>query len=893
MKRVFLVISALVLLAGCREEEIDTRTPEEEVPQLQIRCVSGDVTDVTHASATFNGWISVEGAEEGSRVSASIYYSLTEGSAVQLKSAGKHLEAGDLPSTGGGFKVEATGLEPLTKYFYVAAAEAADTLVFGIVRSFTTDEAPKDLSVTGEASALTEFSARISGYVYPKEDTGEFTHGFELSSFEDMSDSTIVAASALDDENAYYAYIDSLSTDTDYFYRAYVRRGEEYAYGETKSFHTLPVAGTVATLPASGITEFKALVCGKMDIETVAETGRRAWFLLGMDPELSKADSLSAQLQPDGSFSFLADTLSYGKTYYYKAFSAIDYCEYYEKVLSGEVLSFSTADITPSLETREAEDITEFKATVRGFLEPGNLEPVEISVWFMYGTDPQNLDHRIESELSEDGSFHLRLNQLDYATTYYYKACCRVYDREVEASVLSFRTLDITAKVTTLPAASVTEFTATLEASLTEVSNDTFGKEVWFLYAPSGSSFEDLLEKGRRVQSSLGSEGSFSVSLSALDYGAGYSYVACAKVYDKTFYGDVLSFTTVDIQADVNTGDAISVTEFNATLTGSLVDRSDDRFSKGIYFFYSTSAADVTTLKNLGIKVRAEYLGDGAFETAISGLEPGREYYYVAYLRVYDAEFFGEIKSFTTKAISADVSAPGASDVSFHKATLCGSLDSASNYSLETRSWFLWTDDSSSDKWTKVSSTLVDGVFNAQLTGLESGKTYYYVACISLYGYEFRSPVVAFTTRIPPDGSVDLGLSVCWSSCNYDAEVLSGTGSFLTWDQAVAAAVSSGLSLPTYAQLDELRKYCTWTWTSRDSIPGYLVIGKNGNSIFLPAAGYYTSNGKYVEEDSGIWSSQTRSSDPGTAFYLRFNASMSGVSTVNASARFPVRMVYD
>ena len=893
MKRVLFAISALILLAGCREEEIDTKTPGEEVPQFQIRCISGDVTDITHESASFNGWVSVEGAKEGSRVRASIYYSLKEGSAAQLKSSGKHLAAGELPSSGGGFKVEATGLEPLTKYFYVAAAVTADTLVFGSVRSFTTEEAPKDLSVTGGVSALTEFSARISGYVYPKEDTGEFTHGFELSSNEDMSDSTIVAASALDDENAYYAYIDSLATDTDYFYRAYVSRGEEYAYGETKSFHTLPVEGTVTTLSASDITEFKALVCGKMDIETVAETEKRAWFLLGTDADLSRADSLSAKLLSDGSFSFLVDTLSYGSTYYYRAFSAVDYCGYYEKVLSGEVLSFSTVDIVPSLETREAEDITEFKATVYGFIEPGNIEPVETSVWFMYGTDPKNLDRRLDSELREDGSFHLRLNHLDYATTYYYKACCRVYDIELEASVLSFKTLDITAKVTTLPATSVTEFTATLEASLTEVSNDTFGKEVWFLYGPSGSTLEDLQEKGRRVQSSLGSEGAFSVTLSALDYGAGYSYVACAKVYDRTFYGEVLSFTTVDIQADVNTGDAISVTEFNATLTGSLVDSSDDRFSKGIYFFYSTSAAEINTLKNLGIKVRADYLGDGAFETQISGLEPGREYYYVAYLRVYDAEFFGEIKSFTTKAITAEVSAPGASDVSFHKATLCGSLDSASNYSLEAKAWFLWTDDSSSDNWTKVSSTLANGVFDSQLTGLESGKTYYYVACISLYGYEFRSPVTAFTTRIPPDGSVDLGLSVCWSSCNYGSAVPSGSGSFMTWDQAVAAAVSSGLSLPTYAQLDELRKYCTWTWTVSDNVPGYLVTGKTGNSIFLPAAGYYAANGKFMEEDSGIWSSQTRSSDPGTAFYLRLNATMTGVTTVSASARFPARMVYN
>ena len=37
---------------------------------------------------------------------------------------------------------------------------------------------------------------------------------------------------------------------------------------------------------------------------------------------------------------------------------------------------------------------------------------------------------------------------------------------------------------------------------------------------------------------------------------------------------------------------------------------------------------------------------------------------------------------------------------------------------------------------------------------------------------------------------------------------------------------------------DELRNSCTLTWTTQNGVNGYTVTGANGNSIFLPAAGY-------------------------------------------------------
>lgn len=43
---------------------------------------------------------------------------------------------------------------------------------------------------------------------------------------------------------------------------------------------------------------------------------------------------------------------------------------------------------------------------------------------------------------------------------------------------------------------------------------------------------------------------------------------------------------------------------------------------------------------------------------------------------------------------------------------------------------------------------------------------------------------------------------------------------------------------PTFDQINELFDECEWKWTLFNGVNGFRVTGPNGNSIFLPAAGY-------------------------------------------------------
>jgi len=90
-------------------------------------------------------------------------------------------------------------------------------------------------------------------------------------------------------------------------------------------------------------------------------------------------------------------------------------------------------------------------------------------------------------------------------------------------------------------------------------------------------------------------------------------------------------------------------------------------------------------------------------------------------------------------------------------------------------------------------------------------------------------------------------------------------------DDAAYVNMGSEWRMPTKAEQDELRNNCTWTWTTQNGVNGYKVTGNNGNSIFLPAAGYRSdihlgSAGSY----GTYWSGSLDKGRSDTAYELNF-----------------------
>ena len=129
-----------------------------------------------------------------------------------------------------------------------------------------------------------------------------------------------------------------------------------------------------------------------------------------------------------------------------------------------------------------------------------------------------------------------------------------------------------------------------------------------------------------------------------------------------------------------------------------------------------------------------------------------------------------------------------------------------------------------------------------------------------------------------------------WSTykyCNGDEDSMTKYCTKSTWgivdnkttleleDDAAHVNWGGNWRMPTRAEQDELRdtNNCTWEWTTLNGVEGYKVTSvKNGNSIFLPAAGYRGNDDLSSAGGRYCWSSSLSSSYSYEAYLLDFNS---------------------
>lgn len=162
---------------------------------------------------------------------------------------------------------------------------------------------------------------------------------------------------------------------------------------------------------------------------------------------------------------------------------------------------------------------------------------------------------------------------------------------------------------------------------------------------------------------------------------------------------------------------------------------------------------------------------------------------------------------------------------------------------------------------------------------------------------------------------IDLGLSVKWATCNVGASTPEAYGNYYAWGETApksnymgstytylntpsvlplnrdAAFVNWGGNwrMPTSDEIQELKEKCKWTWMGR----GYKVIGPNGNSIFLPAAGNRTGTNIYDKGLSGCYWSSSFKSEYAKAYYIKFYSNTVYSHTYNRTYGKSVRAVLD
>ena len=112
-------------------------------------------------------------------------------------------------------------------------------------------------------------------------------------------------------------------------------------------------------------------------------------------------------------------------------------------------------------------------------------------------------------------------------------------------------------------------------------------------------------------------------------------------------------------------------------------------------------------------------------------------------------------------------------------------------------------------------------------------------------------------------------------------------------DDAAKAHWGGSWRMPTKEEFEELLKNCTSEWTTQDGVEGYKFTASNGNSMFLPAAGYRNGTSFGGAGSYGYyWSSSLNTDSPYDAWYLYFLSGDAGTLNLYRCRGRSVRPVY-
>lgn len=203
---------------------------------------------------------------------------------------------------------------------------------------------------------------------------------------------------------------------------------------------------------------------------------------------------------------------------------------------------------------------------------------------------------------------------------------------------------------------------------------------------------------------------------------------------------------------------------------------------------------------------------------SVQGLDPGTNYYYRAYVKLYNDIFYGEVNSVTTQG-----TAPKYVIINGHKF-----ID------LGLESGLLWAKNNIG-----ASTPYEDGDYFAW--GETEPKTFY-----RWDNYKWTADCKKYNDE---DGKTIL-----------DSE-----------DDVATVKWGKKCRIPSQQDFKDLDAQCTWVWKKKyNGTCGYLVTGPNGSTLFFPASGYIIEDKLDGQEHGHYWSSNRKKKNIQDAYRLYF-----------------------
>lgn len=400
-------------------------------------------------------------------------------------------------------------------------------------------------------------------------------------------------------------------------------------------------------------------------------------------------------------------------------------------------------------------------------------------------------------------------------------------------------------------------------------------------------------------------KGDVTYTFTDLEPGKTYTYAIGFEYNDKYYYGDLKQFVFTE---PVETSEECDIELLNATCSGYVYAEKDSIAEYGICYSATNQEPTINDKKEVASNWDEN---DKKFSTTLTNLDAKTKYYYCAYAKFkgQDEPKYGEVKTFETEEVDV-INTAAASDITHLSATASGYVFAEETALAEYGICYSESETPSVVIGEKLNATELDeqGKFSVALDCLEPGTTYYYCAYAVINGETVYGEIKSFKTQeapLTPGTAIDLGLpsGTKWASHNLGASSPEGYGGLYGWGDPTGKhtepvvnssgeyidrnleyyggydppfTISGGKldiakakwggrwRLPTKEEILELINYCTHKYEVVGTVPGVKVVGKNGNSIFLPAAGIRTYKGgdrKHDGETGSYWGGTRSTSD--------------------------------
>ena len=638
----------------------------------------------------------------------------------------------------GAFNYSLKGLSAGTRYYARAFAMNIYGIKYSDESTFTTAQSATIADVTtAEISTVGINTVSAGGNVTSDGGASVTLRGvcWSINPYPTIDQSKTTDGSGT---GVFVSAVSGLTANTTYYLRAYATNTKGTAYGEEKTFSTLPNPGVpnVITSSVTNITSASATSGGTVLTDGGAGvTARGVCWSVSPNPTTSNTHTLDGS--GVGSFSSDIISLISGTKYFVRAYASNSVGTAY-----GNEVSFTAGQsiTSPTVTTTDVVNVAQTTATCGGNVTADGGATVTVrGVCWSTSINPTTANSHT-TDGNGTGGYLSSITGLTANATYYVRAYATNSAGTSYGNEKSFLTLmEITIPaVTTAPVTNVTNNSSTSGGTVTNDGGATVtARGVCWSINNNPTLADPHTTDGTGT-------GGFVSQISSLLPNTFYRVRAYATNSAGTAYGNQQTFSTLQdpVLPTVTTAQPLNITQTSATSGGTVMtDGGSTVTARGVCWNTSSNP----TIAN---SHTLDGTGTGAFTSNLAGLIPGTQYYVRAYATNAVGTVYGNEYPFVTlsSAILPTLTTDPATNITQTNATSGGNVTSDGGSTVTVRGvcWSTTSNPTTANSFT--TDGMGTGAFVSNLTGLTASTLYYVRAYATngvgtAYGNE-----VSFTT---------------------------------------------------------------------------------------------------------------------------------------------------